>query len=534
LQWLDARLKHWNTHPKKERGGHPITKTQWLCPSILQEEGVEKRFFSEWKSFLEKEKEQHLVILIDDLETSSPESINTFFSLLEKSIHALSGIFFVAAFHYPALQCVVDTQYADRFDPSTRRWLLDRLFSLKCRLAPSPEQARRFLQIQMAQRSAFKNFPEATYAESIAEAIMQVTEGNPAKIRKCLTQADAAAFSAQHTQGEEIRLRMVQGIQTELLVCWLEQVGQEFSPSICDWLATLSEEAQNPYSDYNWVLNQQMEEQNKKNNPPAMYGAQATNPSEPPEGMTFQMIEEWVWNLLKIPFSPHSTHRPAEVVIDSPAPTTSEEEPQETFDEAALLEKISPELQLLLPESLKAPGAHLSKELTAEIKSLNLADVELSSADRQFLQQLENLERLDLHNSTGIHQLSWIADLKNLKTLNLSCTPVSDISALSALDALETLDLSYTQVEELESLANLTSLKALILYGAPVKKLAPLKKLVHLERLNLSHTPIEGEELVHLEKLTHLRHLFIRETTISKEHLLTLQHTLNFDLEIAV
>lgn len=534
LQWLDARLANWSALSKKERGGHPCTKTQWLCPSRLQEPDAEKNLFTEWKTFLEKEKGQHLIVLIDDLETSSPECVEMFFALLEKSIRSLTGIFFVAAFHYPALQCVIDAQYADRFDPPACRWLLDRLFSLKCRLAPSPEQARRFLHIQMGQMSAFKNFPKAVYAEYIEEALMQVSDGNPAKIKRCLIQSEAAAFSAQHTQGEELRLRMVQGIQTELLVCWLERMGREFSSSMCDWLAALSEEAQNPYSDYNWVLNQQMEEQNKKNNPPTMYGTQAANPSEPPEGMTFKMIDEWLWNLLKIPFSPHSTHRSVEAASHATHDMPEEEPLQESFDETSLLEKISPELQSLLPEALKVPGATLSEELTAEIKSLNLADVELSAADRQLLRQLKNLERLDLHNSIGMNQLNWMVDLKNLKVLNLSCTPVSDISALSGLIALETLDLSYTQVEDLSPLAQVEELKALILYGAPVKKLAPLEKLVHLERLNLSHTPIEGEELVHLEKLTQLRHLFLRETTIPKERLLALQHTLNFDVEIAV
>ena len=51
--------------------------------------------------------------------------------------------------------------------------------------------------------------------------------------------------------------------------------------------------------------------------------------------------------------------------------------------------------------------------------------------------------------------LSPLADLENLETLDLSDNPISDVSALLGLDHLEHLDLSGTQVSNLAPLSRL-------------------------------------------------------------------------------
>ena len=78
--------------------------------------------------------------------------------------------------------------------------------------------------------------------------------------------------------------------------------------------------------------------------------------------------------------------------------------------------------------------------------------------------------------------------MKNLYSLGLSNTQVSDLSPLAELKNLETLTLNDTQVSDLSSLAELKDLKTLRLNDTAVIDLLPLAELKSLRFLYLHNT----------------------------------------------
>ena len=74
-------------------------------------------------------------------------------------------------------------------------------------------------------------------------------------------------------------------------------------------------------------------------------------------------------------------------------------------------------------------------------------------------------------------QLAWksiapspLSELKNLKSLTLTETPVSDLSPLAELKNLESLILVATKVSDLSPLSELKKLKSLSVLSTPVSE----------------------------------------------------------------
>lgn len=99
-----------------------------------------------------------------------------------------------------------------------------------------------------------------------------------------------------------------------------------------------------------------------------------------------------------------------------------------------------------------------------------------------------------------------IAELTELRVLDLSNTQVSDIAPLATLTQLTRLLLDNTQVSDIASLATLTQLTALSLGNTQVSDIAPLAALTRLTVLSLNNTQVSDiAPLAALTQLTTLR-----------------------------
>lgn len=87
----------------------------------------------------------------------------------------------------------------------------------------------------------------------------------------------------------------------------------------------------------------------------------------------------------------------------------------------------------------------ISTEEIKNVKSINLENKDLANADLAGLSEAVNCEKIDLENNKNITDISFVKNLKQLKTLYLRGTSVTDFTALNDLKAqLESLYLPTT------------------------------------------------------------------------------------------
>jgi len=106
-----------------------------------------------------------------------------------------------------------------------------------------------------------------------------------------------------------------------------------------------------------------------------------------------------------------------------------------------------------------------------------------------FLKNLTKLETLDLIH-TDVEDISCLAELKNLKHLDLYAAPVEDVSFLKNLTKLESLKLNGTEVKDISALEKLTSLKELSLSSTDVEDFRTISNYINLEKLDLISTKV--------------------------------------------
>ncbi|MGB1206566.1 MAG: COR domain-containing protein [Chitinophagales bacterium] len=113
----------------------------------------------------------------------------------------------------------------------------------------------------------------------------------------------------------------------------------------------------------------------------------------------------------------------------------------------------------------------------------------IENPDISFLAKLESLTTLDLSNNQ-ISDISFLAKLENLTILDLSNNQISDISFLAKLENLTTLKLHSNQISDISFLAKLENLTTLDLYSNQVSDINFLAKLENLTTLELSYNQI--------------------------------------------
>lgn len=106
------------------------------------------------------------------------------------------------------------------------------------------------------------------------------------------------------------------------------------------------------------------------------------------------------------------------------------------------------------------------------------------------LAELTNLRELELRYHS-VEDISAVASMPHLVSLGVMFNPVSDLSPVSGLGELQWLDVSYCRVSDLSPLSGCASLRMLILRNNRITSVEPLSGLTGLEYLVLEGNPIE-------------------------------------------
>jgi hypothetical protein len=129
-----------------------------------------------------------------------------------------------------------------------------------------------------------------------------------------------------------------------------------------------------------------------------------------------------------------------------------------------------------------------------------------------FITELKLGPETRLGTQEQLLDLSPLAVLTALRSLDLGDTRVSDLTPLRELTTLEVLDLAGTDVRDIRPLTGLTALQSLDLTATPVKDVAPLGRLEALYSLNLWGTRIS--DVMPLRTLSKLQFLNLRATRV--------------------
>jgi internalin A len=163
-------------------------------------------------------------------------------------------------------------------------------------------------------------------------------------------------------------------------------------------------------------------------------------------------------------------------------------------------------------------------------ESLDLGDLALSELPAG-LRELSDLRRLYLgmarptatggvewdedRESPELTDLSLLAVLQGLQSLDVSGTAVTDLGSLAGLRGLQSLNLTNTGVPDLAPLEALQGLQSLYLFNCTgVTDLAPLEALQGLQSLNLSYCT-GVTDLAPLEALQGLQSLYLSSTGVT-------------------
>lgn len=166
-------------------------------------------------------------------------------------------------------------------------------------------------------------------------------------------------------------------------------------------------------------------------------------------------------------------------------------------------------------EALTNWWMELSYEWQAIFKrKLNIID----SVQFSDIQNIISIEELDLSNNRYIQTIEPLAQLNDLKLLNLSGTATDDLTPIRNLTELVELNLSHTTITDLTPLRYSTGLIRLDISHTPVADISVMEKMPLLQNLEMSGTKTtDFFPLVHLTQLVHLN---LDETTFSDASLL--------------
>ncbi len=155
-------------------------------------------------------------------------------------------------------------------------------------------------------------------------------------------------------------------------------------------------------------------------------------------------------------------------------------------------------------------------DLTGLEKATGLISLRLTHAydisDISPLAKLTNLQTLDIYDNS-ISALSPLANLTQLKTLTFLRGYVRDLSPLANLTQLTELTISDNSITDIRPLAGLTQLTKLSLYSNPLSDISPLANLKNVTDLRLTDNNIS--DISPLAGLTQLKKLSISKNFIS-------------------
>lgn len=153
-------------------------------------------------------------------------------------------------------------------------------------------------------------------------------------------------------------------------------------------------------------------------------------------------------------------------------------------------------------EALTSWWAELSYEWQSVFKrKLSLAD----SVTFSDIKAVTVIEDLDLNNNSYILNIEPLAQLLNLKLLDISHTNITDLSPIRNLTELVELNISHTNVEDLSPLRYAQKLQRLNVSHTPVTDISVLERMKGLQNLQIGYTSVTDFSPVgQLPRLIHL------------------------------
>ena len=147
-----------------------------------------------------------------------------------------------------------------------------------------------------------------------------------------------------------------------------------------------------------------------------------------------------------------------------------------------------PALRTIVRETLAIPDdVSLTKFDMKRLTELHAEQRQITSLIG--LEYATNLTEVLLGHNL-ISDVSPLANLVQLRALNMADCQISDLHPLSNLTRLESLRLHYNQIEDITPLGNLTTLTDLWLIGNQIADVRPLRNLTLLEELRIHNNAI--------------------------------------------
>ncbi|MDX5337626.1 MAG: leucine-rich repeat domain-containing protein [Cyclobacteriaceae bacterium] len=186
------------------------------------------------------------------------------------------------------------------------------------------------------------------------------------------------------------------------------------------------------------------------------------------------------------------------------------------FVEVNLDEK-SQELKIV---SIYTTKVSRDEELTAWWKSLSPAWISFfkekfslnpsDSIGLDWYYKFVSLDTLDISGNTGIRTLAPLAELRDLKVVDISNTQIRDLGPISNVTFLENLDISHTPTRDIKFIKYSDRLKALNISNTQVDSIQELLNLKNLISLKADQTPISSFAV--LNQFKNLEELSLRES----------------------
>ena len=142
---------------------------------------------------------------------------------------------------------------------------------------------------------------------------------------------------------------------------------------------------------------------------------------------------------------------------------------------------------------------------------INTFDINPKPTQQDF-EKIKHIEVLDRLADAGIHDLTPIKELKNVKRLWCGEGNLVDLTPIATFDKLEELYIGGSSVVDICPLENLKSLKKPEMYGTKIADLSALSELKNLEFLDCSSTKIT--DLTGIENLENLKILYLNSTPL--------------------
>ncbi|TBW35102.1 TIR domain-containing protein [Siculibacillus lacustris] len=202
------------------------------------------------------------------------------------------------------------------------------------------------------------------------------------------------------------------------------------------------------------------------------------------------------------------------------AMTVDLDEPPADFDEDVVRDMILsgqdvPKDWVPYVRNLEFAGVTLFDNLTSLTPYRNLETLDISGTGVTDLAPLGKLRKLALLQVTrpSVADLKPLAKLQTLTDVNLLGATVADLAVLAELKNLKALYISETGIVDFALLARLSGLETLFLSSTSIADLAPLADLQNLELLYVSNTPVS--DLTPLAQLQNLRGIYVSNTLVS-------------------